>query len=74
MPAIGALISARAGGRVGAYLGLNSSAMSVGNIIGPTLAGVLYSHAHVLPFYVAGGIYFGAVIGILVMLRRRVFA
>ncbi len=48
--------------------------MSVGNIIGPTLAGVLYSHAHTLPFFVAGGIYFGALTGIFVMRRRGVFA
>ena len=38
MPGVSSLISSISGNRVGAYLGLNSSAMSVGSIAGPTLA------------------------------------
>lgn len=60
-PSISSLVARDAGHATGKYLGMNNSYMSLGNIVGPILAGYLYTHSIALPFWVSGGM-FGAIL------------
>lgn len=49
-PVLNTLISKLAGNEQGFAMGLNNSYMSIGNILGPTLAGILYDVQILMPF------------------------
>lgn len=49
-PVLNTLISKMADGEVGFAMGMNNAYMSIGNVIGPLLAGVLYDVNIVFPF------------------------
>lgn len=49
-PVLNTLISKKAGNEQGFAMGLNNSYMSIGNILGPTLAGLLYDVQILYPF------------------------
>lgn len=53
-PSIGSLLAKKAGKEVGKVMGYNTSIQSIGNIIGPIMAGVLYVYpGSGLPFLVS---------------------
>lgn len=56
-PSVSSLIAHESGSMAGRYLGLNTSVISLGNIIGPALAGWLYGFSITLPYWVAIGVY-----------------
>ncbi|RAL22076.1 MFS transporter [Thermoflavimicrobium daqui] len=49
-PVLNTLISKMAGNEQGFAMGLNNAYMSIGNILGPTIAGVLYDFQSLYPF------------------------
>ena len=49
-PSINSLVAKDAWESTGKYLGMNNSYMSIGNIVGPILAGYLYGKWYTLPF------------------------
>lgn len=49
-PVLNSLISKLAGNEQGFAMGMNNAYMSIGNIIGPTAAGVLYDVDIIYPF------------------------
>ena len=49
-PVLNTLISKMADGEVGFAMGMNNAYMSIGNVIGPLLAGVLYDVNIIYPF------------------------
>lgn len=49
-PVLNTLISKMAEGEVGFAMGMNNAYMSIGNVIGPLLAGVLYDVNIIYPF------------------------
>jgi MFS family permease len=57
-PGIGSLLSNRAGKEVGKVMGYNTSIQSIGQILGPIMAGILYiTPGSGLPFLVSAGIF-----------------
>lgn len=57
-PSMGSLLAKRAGKEVGKVMGYNTSIQSIGQIIGPIMAGMLYAYpGSNLPFLVAAGIF-----------------
>lgn len=57
-PSLGSLLAKNAGKEVGKAMGYNTSMQSVGNIIGPILAGSLYAFpGSNLPFLVSAGVF-----------------
>lgn len=52
-PSISSLVARDAKQSAGKYLGMNNSYMSLGNIAGPGIAGLLYTQSITLPFYVS---------------------
>lgn len=65
MPSSSALIAKYAANESGKALGANSSAMSVGNIVGPIAAGSLYGISQGVPYFF-GAACFIAAMGVLV--------
>ncbi|WP_340083846.1 MFS transporter [Siminovitchia sp. FSL H7-0308] len=49
-PVLNTLISKRAGDEQGFAMGMNNAYMSIGNILGPTTAGLLYDFHNIYPF------------------------
>ncbi|GED17039.1 MFS transporter [Aneurinibacillus migulanus] len=61
-PAINTLLSKMAGDEQGFVAGMNNAYMSLGNIIGPSIAGILYDVNIHLPYMFGAVILFGSVI------------
>jgi MFS family permease len=57
-PSVSSLIAQNAGNEVGKVMGYNTSIQSIGQIIGPLIAGFLYLPGSGLPFLVSAGIFF----------------
>ena len=57
-PSVSSLIAQNAGKEVGKVMGYNTSIQSIGQIIGPLIAGLLYLPGSGLPFLVSAGIFF----------------
>jgi predicted MFS family arabinose efflux permease len=73
-PALSGLTSmAASGNSQGAAMGLMQSASSLGRVVGPALAGVIYDfYGPPAPFYAAGGILLITIVATVLWLRRRV--
>lgn len=70
-PAINTLLSKMAGNEQGFVAGMNNAYMSLGNIIGPALAGVLYDISLNLPYTFGALILFGSLLLSVMWDRRR---
>lgn len=58
-PAVNTLISKLAGNEQGFAAGLNNAYMSLGNMIGPALAGTLFDINRTIPYFVGTGVLLG---------------
>ena len=70
-PALNGYISRQAGNNQGTVMGLNSSASSLGRIIGPFAAGILFDWHRESPFFCGAAIFAGAFLLALVLLGRK---
>ena len=58
-PTMSSLVSRHGGTHAGAALGLESSAKSLGQVVGPLLGGVLFGAAVAIPFWLASALLLG---------------
>ena len=71
-PNLSALVSSRGGAHAGAALGLNSSATSLGQFVGPLLGSILMGWQPASPFLVAGALLLTT--GTIVAVTRQTFS
>ncbi|MCD7035224.1 MFS transporter [Metabacillus sp. GX 13764] len=69
-PVLNTLISKMAGKEQGFAMGLNNAYMSIGNVLGPTCAGLLYD-VHILYPFVLGALLLGATLLITIYWQRK---
>lgn len=61
-PAINTLLSKMAGSEQGFVMGMNNAYSSLGNIIGPSLAGILFDVSYNVPFIFGAVILLGSIV------------
>lgn len=69
-PVLNTLISKMAGNEQGFAMGMNNAYMSIGNVLGPTLAGVLYDVNILYPFML-GLLFLGVTLAMAIVWQRR---